>query len=85
MRTVHPKMCDQDLHLKDQRFIQQNTNQHVHTHQVHRVHFLGYSSVDNPLDIIALTPHFHTLVTSFCSGPVPVLVKVLTQILCKTT
>lgn len=75
MRTVHPKMYNWDLHLKDQGFIKQNINQHVHTHQVHHVHFLGYSWVDNPLDIIAMTAHFHTLVTSFCSGGVPVLVS----------
>ena len=70
---VHLTMCNQDL--KGWGFLEQNTNQHVHTHQplcwVHHVHFLGYTWVDDPLEIVALTHHLHT----FCFRVVPVLVS----------
>lgn len=46
-----------------------------HTHQplcwVHHVHFLGYTWVDDPLEIVALTHHLHT----FCFRVVLVLVS----------
>lgn len=66
--TGHPKMCDQDLHLKDQRFIKQNTNKHIHTHWKHGHSMLSspcaFSGLhlDNPLDTISLTCHTHTFV-----------------------
>lgn len=35
---------------------------------VHRVHFLGYTWMDDPLDILGLTPHLHTFVAFFSFG-----------------
>lgn len=43
-RTVNPTMCDQELHLKHQGFLDK---------PVHHVHFLGCTWMDNPLDILA--------------------------------
>lgn len=75
-------MCDQDL--KGRGFLEQNTNKHVHTHQplcwVHHVHFLGYTWVDDPLEIVALTHHLHTFCfpCSSCLSPIKVPTQTFT-------